>query len=59
MAINLVSLWGVEVVLAWALSRGLGWGMTGVWWGRALANLANGLLLGLWFHRGRWKQVDA
>jgi putative MATE family efflux protein len=58
MAINLFSLWGVEVVLAWALSHGLGWGITGIWWGRALANLANGLLFGLWFRRGRWKQVD-
>ena len=58
MGINLVSLWGMEVVLAWALARGLGWGATGVWWGRALANLANGLLLGLWFRRGRWKKVD-
>ena len=58
MAINLFSLWGVEVVLAWALSHGLGWGVTGIWWGRALANLANGLLFGLWFRRGRWKQVD-
>ena len=59
MGINLVSLWGVEVALAWILSRGMGWGMTGIWWGRALANLANGLLLGLWFRRGGWKQVDA
>jgi putative MATE family efflux protein len=59
MGINLVSLWGVEVALAWALSHGLGWGIAGIWWGRALANLANGLLLGLWFRRGRWKQVDA
>ena len=58
MSVNLLSLWGVEVVLAWVLSHGLGWGIAGVWWGRALANLANGLLLGLWFRRGRWKQVD-
>ena len=58
MTVNLFSLWGVEVVLAWVLSHGLGWGMTGVWWGRALANLANGLLFGLWFRLGRWKQVD-
>ena len=59
MGINLVSLWGVEVALAWALSHGLGWGVSGIWWGRALANLVNGLLFGLWFRRGRWKQRDA
>jgi putative MATE family efflux protein len=58
MTINLFSLWGVEVVLARALSHGLGWGVASIWWGRALANLANGLLFGLWFRRGRWKQVD-
>lgn len=55
MSINLLSLWAVEVALAWALSRGLGWGVTGVWWGRTAANLMNGLLFGLWFRRGRWK----
>jgi putative MATE family efflux protein len=58
MAINLISLWGLEVAVAFGLSRGLGWGITGVWFGRTLANLANGLLFGLWFHRGRWKQKD-
>jgi Na+-driven multidrug efflux pump len=58
MSINLLSLWGVEVALAWALSGGLGWGVTGVWWGRTLSNLANGLLFGLWFRRGRWKHRD-
>jgi putative MATE family efflux protein len=55
MGINLLSLWGVEVAVGWALSRGLGWGLPGVWWGRTLANLANGLLFGLWFRRGGWK----
>jgi putative MATE family efflux protein len=58
MAVNLISLWGIEVAVAFGLSRGLGWGITGIWWGRALANLANGLLLGLWFRRGRWKHRD-
>jgi putative MATE family efflux protein len=58
MAGNLISLWGLEVALAFGLSSGLGWGITGVWWGRTLANLANGTLLGLWFRRGGWKQTD-
>jgi putative MATE family efflux protein len=55
MGINLLSLWAVEVALAWILSRGLGLGLDGVWWGRTFANLANGLLFGLWFRRGGWK----
>jgi putative MATE family efflux protein len=55
MSINLLSLWVVEVALAWALSHALGWGATGVWWGRTLANLVNGILFVIWFRRGRWK----
>ncbi len=58
MAVNLVSLWGLEVAIAIGLSRGLGWGATGVWLGRTLANLANGFLLAQWFRRGRWKRID-
>jgi Na+-driven multidrug efflux pump len=56
MSINLLTLWGIEVALAWLLSRGLVLGVNGVWLGRAIANLANGLLFGLWFHRGAWKK---
>ena len=55
MSINLLSLWLVEVTLAWTLSYALGWGATGVWWGRTLANLVNGILFVIWFRRGRWK----
>jgi Na+-driven multidrug efflux pump len=58
MAINLVTLWGMEVPVAYSLSRWVGLGVNGVWWGRALANCANGLLFALWFRRGRWKQQE-
>jgi putative MATE family efflux protein len=58
MTINLLSLWVLEVPLALALSRGLGLGATGVWWGRALANVANGLLFAIWFRRGKWKERE-
>jgi putative MATE family efflux protein len=54
MAINLITLWGVEVVVAYCLSHWLG--VTGVWWGRVIANLANGLFFVLWFRRGKWKE---
>jgi putative MATE family efflux protein len=56
MAINLLTLWGLEVPVAFALSRWLGMGVNGVWWGRSVANLANGLLFAFWFRRGRWKR---
>jgi len=56
MTVNLISLWGVEVDVAFGLSRWLGLGVTGVWWGRAIANLANGLLFAWWFRRGKCKE---
>jgi len=58
MAINLLSLWGIEAPLAYGLSHWLGLGITGVWWGRAIANLVNGSLFAFWFHRGQWKQRE-
>jgi len=56
MAINLLSLWVIEVPLAWGLSHWMG--VPGLWWGRAVANIANGLLFALWFRRGRWKERE-
>jgi putative MATE family efflux protein len=58
MTINLLTLWAMELPLAFGLSRWLGLGVTGVWWGRALANLANGLLFAIWFRRGKWKDRE-
>jgi putative MATE family efflux protein len=58
MAINLLSLWALEAPLAFGLSRWIGLGTTGVWWGRAASNLANGLLFAVWFLRGRWKERE-
>jgi len=53
-----LTLWGLEVPVAFALSRWTGLGATGVWWGRAVANVANGLVFAFWFRRGRWKHRD-
>jgi putative MATE family efflux protein len=58
MAINLITLWGMEVPVAYGLAHWAGLGVTGIWWGRAFANLANGLLFAFWFRRGRWKQKE-
>ena len=53
-----MTLWVLEIPAAFALSRGLGLGLTGIWLGRALANTANGLLFIIWFKRGKWKERE-
>jgi len=58
MAVNLLTLWGVEVTLAYVLCNWTGLGITGVWWSRAAANMVNGLLFALWFRLGRWKHRE-
>ena len=56
--INLLTLWGVQLPLAFALSQWLGFGLTGIWIGRALANVSNGLFYATWFRRGKWKERE-
>jgi putative MATE family efflux protein len=56
--VNLITLWGIQLPLAFALSRWLGFGLAGIWLGRAVANAANGLLIAMWFRRGRWKERE-
>jgi putative MATE family efflux protein len=56
--VNLLTLWGVQLPLAFALSQWLGFGLTGIWIGRALANVSNGLLYAMWFRRGKWKERE-
>jgi putative MATE family efflux protein len=58
MAINLLTLWGLQIPLAWILSRVMGWGTKGLWIGISAANVANGLIFVAWFRRGRWKQRE-
>jgi Na+-driven multidrug efflux pump len=58
MTINLMTLWGLEVPIAFVLSRWTQLGVTGVWWGRAVANVANGVVFALWFRRGKWKERE-
>ena len=56
MFINLGTLWGVQIPLAWLLSQVAGWGTTGLWVGVSIANVANGLIFAGWFLRGKWKE---
>jgi putative MATE family efflux protein len=58
MFVNLLTLWGMEVPLSYGLSQWTGLGISGVWVGRALANVANGLFFAFWFRLGRWKKRE-
>jgi Na+-driven multidrug efflux pump len=58
MVINLLSLWGIQIPVAWFLSQVAGWGTTGLWVGISLANVANGAIYMIWFRRGKWKQRE-
>jgi len=55
MAINAFSLWGMQIPLAYMLTR-THLGTDGIWWAIAVANIANGLLMAFWFRRGGWKR---
>jgi Na+-driven multidrug efflux pump len=57
-SINLLTLWALQIPAALVLSRGLGLGLMGIWWGRTLANVGNGLLFAAWFRRGKWKERE-
>ncbi len=54
MSINLLTLWLLQIPLAYLLSR-TPLSSDGLWLGIALANVINGVLMTLWFSRGRWK----
>ena len=56
MAVNLLTLCSLEAPLVYGLARWTNLGISGVWAGRAIANLANGLLFVAWFRLGRWKR---
>lgn len=58
MVINLSTLWGVQIPLAWILSQVAGWGTSGVWAGLSVANVCNGLIFAGWFLRGKWKERE-
>ena len=58
MFVNLLTLWGMEAPLSYGLAQMTGLGITGIWVGRALANLANGLFFAFWFRLGRWKRKE-
>ena len=57
MVIAILTLWGIQVPLAYALARAFEPATTGVWWSIAISNTLNGLLTAAWFTVGRWKRL--
>ena len=55
MTLNLLSLWLVQIPLAYWLSRGVGWGANGIWLGLSLGWVLQMGLMWLRFRQGRWK----
>lgn len=53
--INLVSLWGMQVPVAYLLADVLDYPVQTVWWSICLAMLVNALLSTIWFERGGWR----
>ena len=55
MVINLISLWLIQVPLAYLLSRLVGLEADGLWLALALGWIVQATLMGLRFRQGRWK----
>jgi len=53
--VNLGTLWGLLVPLAYLLAHHSDLAVLGIWIAFAIANLANGALYAFWFHRGGWR----
>ena len=57
MLITILSLWGLQVPLAIALSRMWHPPTAGIWWAMAASIVVQGTLAALWFETGRWKKA--
>ena len=44
-----------RIPVAYWLSYGMGLGVNGVWWSISLTSIIKGILIALWFLRGKWK----
>jgi len=57
MAINIASLWLIQLPLSWALSRVLGMGHRGIWLGLGIGYLVSAIVMTVRFRRGHWKTL--
>ncbi len=55
MLLTVLSLWGLELPLAFLLSRWMTPPTDGIWWAMAIAVSVHGILVAIWFRRGTWR----
>lgn len=55
MVTTIIGLWGVQIPLAIYMARHVTPGTDGIWWSIAITLAVNGVMVGLWFLTGRWK----
>jgi putative MATE family efflux protein len=55
MVTTILGLWGLQVPLAILLPYYFTPATDGIWWSVAVALTANGLMVAVWFQRGKWK----
>jgi putative MATE family efflux protein len=56
MILTVVSLWGLQVPLGLWLPHHWHPATSGIWWANALAMMAHGILIMLWFLKGHWQR---
>ncbi|MFH1533963.1 MAG: MATE family efflux transporter [Nitrospirota bacterium] len=57
MAISVVSLWGLQIPLAYILSTYTSLGAEGLWWAFPVTNVCAGVIAYIVFVRGKWKKT--
>lgn len=57
MVVNSLTLWVVQLPMAYLLSSCAGWDVNGIWVAMAATNVSNALFLAVWFKAGRWKEA--
>ena len=55
MVITMLTLWGVQVPLAWVLGRLWRPDPHGIWYAISASMVLNGIMVTAWFMTGRWK----
>jgi Na+-driven multidrug efflux pump len=55
MVLTVVSLWGIQLPLAYVLNRVMTPPTNGIWWAISIAVTLHGLMVTIWFQAGHWK----